>query len=136
PNLTITVQASKDYDNSHVAGWPPAPIELPTLGSNFAVTQPGGMGGRIYVCDAGNFNGDPKGYPDLVGLELTGPTSDVQATSQLLCIYNYYTPPPVRMSRTSGSTAPVSSRTSTHIPARRRSPWATTAAMGSSTSFS
>jgi hypothetical protein len=68
PNGTITVQAYKDYGNSSVAGWPPAPIELPRLGANFAVTQPGGLGGRIYVTDAGDFNAD--GYPDLIGLDI------------------------------------------------------------------
>jgi hypothetical protein len=88
PARTITVQAYKDYANSSVAGWPPAPIELSGLGFTFNVMNPGSLGGRIYVTDAGDFNGD--GYPDLVGLELTGPSSSRQATSQLVCINNYY----------------------------------------------
>jgi hypothetical protein len=93
PNATITVQAYKDYtnnsENNSVAGWPPAPIELPRLGANFAVTQPGGLGGRIYVCDAGDFNGD--GYPDVIGLDIwrqaTGRNTPMSA---LVFIQNNY----------------------------------------------
>ncbi len=45
-------------------------ITLNWLGANFQVTQPAGMGGRIYVCDSGDFDGD--GLPDLVGLDISG----------------------------------------------------------------
>jgi hypothetical protein len=68
PNATISIQAYKDYDNSSVANWAPAPIELPRLGANFMMTQPGTLGGMIYNVDSGDFNGD--GYPDLIGLDI------------------------------------------------------------------
>ncbi|MFQ6108969.1 MAG: PilC/PilY family type IV pilus protein, partial [Candidatus Aminicenantales bacterium] len=58
----------KDIRNSSVANWPPGPISLNYLGANFQVTEPSGMGAKIYVCDAGDFDGD--GYPDLVGLDI------------------------------------------------------------------
>ncbi len=58
----------KDVQNSSVANWPPGPVSLNFLGANFEVTEPAGMGAKIYVCDAGDFDGD--GYPDLIGLDI------------------------------------------------------------------
>jgi hypothetical protein len=83
----------KDSNNTAIFGWTPdtgqgSPIELPRLGANFAMTKPGGLGAHIYVTDAGDFNGD--GYPDLVGLELTGPSTDYQSTSRLVFLKNNY----------------------------------------------
>ncbi|MFO7980090.1 MAG: VCBS repeat-containing protein, partial [Candidatus Aminicenantes bacterium] len=43
-------------------------ITLNWLGANFQVTEPSGMGAKIYVCDAGDFDGDGK--PDLMGLDI------------------------------------------------------------------
>ena len=54
--------------NSSVANWPSGPVSLEYLGANFDITQPGGMGSKIYVCDAGDFDGDGK--PDLIGLDI------------------------------------------------------------------
>ena len=59
----------KDVDNSSVAYWPPGPISLNWLGGNLEITAPSAMGSQIYVCDAGDFDGD--GYPDLIGLDIT-----------------------------------------------------------------
>ena len=59
----------KDHAWCSVANWTPAPIMLSRLGANFEVTQPVGMGARIYVCDSGDFDGD--GMPDLIGLDIT-----------------------------------------------------------------
>ena len=62
---------SEDYKNNDyttVINWPPGPISLPYLGGNFAVTEPSGMGAKMYVTDAGDFNGD--GYPDIIGLDI------------------------------------------------------------------
>ncbi len=58
----------KDKVNSSVANWPSGPIHLNYLGANFAVTQPSGLGGYIYVCAPGDFDGD--GRTDLVGLDI------------------------------------------------------------------
>ena len=58
----------KDIDNTSVAYWPSGPISLNWLGGNLEITSPTGMGSRIYVCDAGDFDGD--GYPDLIGLDI------------------------------------------------------------------
>lgn len=58
----------KDKPNSSVANWPPGPIHLNYLGANFEMTQPSGLGGYIYVCASGDFDGD--GRPDLVGLDI------------------------------------------------------------------
>jgi len=71
----------KDKVNSSVAGWPPGPVTLSYLGANFAITQPGGMGSKIYVCDAGDFDGDGK--PDLIGL-------DIGVNNRLILIRNKY----------------------------------------------
>ena len=90
-NFTTTTY--KDVQNTAIYGWTPAlgqtaPLELPRLGANFAVTKPGSLGAHIYVTDAGDFNGD--GYPDLVGLELTGPAGSPQDTSRLIFLKNNY----------------------------------------------
>jgi hypothetical protein len=82
----------KDSNNTAVYGWTPdtgqgSPLELPRLGANFAVTKPGGLGAHIYVTDSADFDGD--GYPDLVGLELTG-SSSYQDTSRLVYLKNKY----------------------------------------------
>ncbi len=58
----------KDKVNSSVGKWPPGPVQLNYLGGNFEVTQPAGMGARMYVVAAGDFNSNGK--PDLVGLDL------------------------------------------------------------------
>jgi hypothetical protein len=71
----------KDKVNSSVANWPPGPATLSYLGANFAITQPGGMGSKIYVCDAGDFDGDGK--PDMVGL-------DIGVNNRLILIRNRY----------------------------------------------
>ncbi|HVP89757.1 MAG TPA: PilC/PilY family type IV pilus protein [Terriglobales bacterium] len=90
-NFTATTY--KDAANTAVYGWTPdkgitAPIELPRLGANFAVTKPGGLGAHIYCTASGDFDGD--GYPDLVGLELTGPSSNYQNTSRIVYLKNNY----------------------------------------------
>jgi len=83
----------KDAANSSVAGWTEdirGPITLPRLGANFQVASPGGMGAYIYVCAAGDFNGD--GYPDLVGLDLTRQRLNLPSPrSKLVFINNQYT---------------------------------------------
>ena len=70
PSKSIEVQAYRDYRDlmTTIYGWPSAPIELPRKGANFMMTSPGGLGGRIYSCDSGDFNAD--GYPDLIGLDI------------------------------------------------------------------
>jgi hypothetical protein len=83
----------KDADHTAVYGWTPStgqgsPIELPRLGANFAVTKPGNLGAHIYITDAGDFDGD--GYPDLIGLELTGPSGSPQDSSRLVYLANNY----------------------------------------------
>jgi hypothetical protein len=88
----FTTDTYKDTKNTAIYGWTPslgqtAPLELPRLGANFAVTKPGGLGAHIYVTDAGDFNGD--GYPDLIGLELTGGGTP-QNTSRLVYLQNNY----------------------------------------------
>jgi hypothetical protein len=60
----------KDTAASSVARWPAGPVVLPPLGSNFVVGAADKMGRRIYDCAAGDFDGD--GYPDLVGLDISG----------------------------------------------------------------
>ncbi|MBU1186221.1 MAG: VCBS repeat-containing protein [Acidobacteria bacterium] len=71
----------KDTINSSVSDWPNGPVSLNYLGANFQVTEPSGMGARIYVCDAGDFDGDGK--PDLIGL-------DIGNNNRLILIRNYY----------------------------------------------
>jgi PilY1 beta-propeller domain/FG-GAP-like repeat len=91
----------KDAQNTSVYGWgrpgtPPQPpvgqISLPRLGSNFAVAQPGSMGARIYSCAAGDFTGD--GYPDLIGLDISGQFSTLPQLSHLVLIRNQYAADP------------------------------------------
>jgi PilY1 beta-propeller domain/FG-GAP-like repeat len=60
----------KDTAATSAAHWPPGPIVLPALGSNFVVGAADRLGRRIYDCASGDFDGD--GYPDLVGLDITG----------------------------------------------------------------
>jgi hypothetical protein len=89
----FTTVTYKDSTNTAIYGWSPstgqtAPIELPRLGANFAVTKPGSLGAHIYVTDAGDLNND--GFPDLVGLELTGPAGSPQDTSRLVYLKNNY----------------------------------------------
>ena len=59
----------KNTELSSVAYWPPGPITLNWLGGNLEITNPFGMGARIYVCEAGDFDGD--GLPDLIGLDIS-----------------------------------------------------------------
>jgi len=58
----------KNAAMSSVAYWPPGPITLNWLGGNLEVMLPAGMGARIYVCEAGDFDSD--GRPDLIGLDI------------------------------------------------------------------
>ncbi len=71
----------KDVKNTTVINWPSGPISLPYLGGNFAVMEPAGMGAKMYVTDAGDFNGD--GYPDLIGL-------DIANNYRLILVENFY----------------------------------------------
>jgi len=71
----------KDLVWTSVQNWPPAPITLNWLGANFEVTEPAGMGAEIYVCDAGDFDGD--GLPDLIGL-------DIENNFRLILVRNYF----------------------------------------------
>lgn len=73
----------KDHQWCSVRNWTPAPITLNYLGANFEVTEPTGMGARIYVCDSGDFNGD--GLPDLIGLDIT-----TDPNNRLIMIWNNY----------------------------------------------
>jgi len=56
-------------------------VTLSWLGANFSIEEPSGMGAKIYVCDAGDFDGD--GYPDLIGL-------DIENNYRLILARNYY----------------------------------------------
>jgi hypothetical protein len=80
----------KDQALSSVAGWPPGPITLPRLGSNFVVGAADTLGRRIYQCASGDFTGD--GYPDLIGLDISGefPVTAGNPHSQLRLIENLY----------------------------------------------
>ncbi|MCX6572593.1 MAG: PilC/PilY family type IV pilus protein, partial [Candidatus Aminicenantes bacterium] len=80
----------KDVIQSSVARWPSGPITLPPLGSNFIVGSADRMGRRIYQCGAGDFTGD--GYPDLIGLDITGefPVTGANPWSELRLIRNIY----------------------------------------------
>jgi len=78
----------KDNANSAIAQWPSGPIMLPRLGANFAMTQPSSMGARIYSCASGDFTGD--GYPDLIGLDISGQFAALPFQSRLLLIRNQY----------------------------------------------
>jgi outer membrane protein assembly factor BamB len=73
----------KDHRWCSVRNWTPEPITLNYLGANFEVTEPTGMGARIYVCDAGDFDGDGK--PDLIGLDITN-----DPDNRLILIRNHY----------------------------------------------
>jgi hypothetical protein len=73
----------KDHVWCSVRNWTPAPITLNYLGANFEVTEPSGMGARIYVCDSGDFDGD--GMPDLIGLDIT-----TDPNNRLILIRNNY----------------------------------------------
>ncbi|MBS3818568.1 VCBS repeat-containing protein [bacterium] len=73
----------KDEVHSAVANWGRGYITLNQKGANFSVTEPSGMGAKIYVCDAGDFTGD--GYPDLVGLDITH-----NPTSRLVLVRNHF----------------------------------------------
>jgi hypothetical protein len=78
-----------DYKNvslCSVSNWPPGPITLNKLGANFDVVTPSGMGAYIYVCDAGDFDGDGK--PDLIGYDIT-PVNDVPLNRLVLIRNNY-----------------------------------------------
>lgn len=70
-----------DEQWTSVANWGNGHIHLSLLGGNFAVAQPSGMGAQIYVCDAGDFDGD--GLPDLMGF-------DINNNYRLVLIRNAY----------------------------------------------
>lgn len=76
----------KDEPNCSVAHWPSGPITLRNLGSNFDISTPQGMGGQIFTCDAGDFDGDGK--PDLIGLEIN-PNGNIYRC-RLLLIRNVF----------------------------------------------
>ena len=78
---TFDTTEYKDFQNSSVAHWGDGYITLNRLGAQFEVAEPTGMGAKIYVCDAGDFDGD--GYPDLIGL-------DIANNYRLILIRNYY----------------------------------------------
>jgi hypothetical protein len=82
--------AYKDLQQTAIAAWPTGPITLPRLGANFTMGAPGGMGAYIYVCAAGDFTND--GYPDLIGLDITGQRSLPQTSplSRLVLVRNQY----------------------------------------------
>jgi hypothetical protein len=48
----------KDHAWCSVRNWTPAPITLNMLGANFDITEPAGMGARIYIVGEGDFDGD------------------------------------------------------------------------------
>ncbi len=80
----------KDAAATSAARWPSGPIVLPALGSNFVVGAADSLGRRIYDCAAGDFDGD--GYPDLIGLDISGEyTSPVSSPqSEIRLIRNLY----------------------------------------------
>ncbi|HSA95847.1 MAG TPA: PilC/PilY family type IV pilus protein, partial [Acidobacteriota bacterium] len=82
--------AYKDVAASSVAHWPAGPITLPRLGSNFVVGAADSLGRRIYDCASGDFDGD--GYPDLIGLDITGEYTDPVSSpmSEIRLIRNLY----------------------------------------------
>lgn len=86
-NFSTTTYKDLNPGVNSVAQWPSGPIQLNRLGANFTLAAPQGLGAYIYSAGPGDFNGD--GYPDLVGLKLTG-TSSRQDTSQLELIWNTY----------------------------------------------
>jgi hypothetical protein len=59
----------KDKTYSSVSFWPPGPVTLSWLGGQLNISQPVGMGGKIYVCDKGDFDSD--GLPDLIGYDIS-----------------------------------------------------------------
>ncbi len=71
----------KDHANSSVAQWPAGPVTLNKLGGNFSIAAPSGMGARIYVAGAGDFDGD--GMPELIGL-------DIGNNYRLILVENHY----------------------------------------------
>lgn len=73
----------KDATNSAIANWPTGPISLNHKGENFEITEPAGMGAKIYVCDAGDFDGD--GRPDLIGLDI-----GTDSNYRLILVRNLY----------------------------------------------
>jgi len=82
---TFSTMGWKDQVNSSVY-WPGNDeISLNRQGANFEVAEPNGMGARIYVCDAGDFDGD--GYPDLVGLQIF---TDDPYQNRLLLVRNHF----------------------------------------------
>ncbi len=85
---TKLVGKFEDYTYTSVYGWPPSPIKLNQVGQNFSFASPQSMGAPIYCVGQGDLNGD--GYPDLVGLKLTGASGHRQDTSQLELIWNTY----------------------------------------------
>lgn len=64
----------KDGTYTSAADWPVGPIRLSQLGGHLVVAEPTGMDAMIYVCDAGDFDGDGK--PDLIGLDITNRDTD------------------------------------------------------------
>jgi hypothetical protein len=73
----------KDMGHSSVAYWPPGPISLNWLGGQFAVTEAYGMGGKIYICEQGDFDND--GYPDMMGYDITEDDNH-----KLILVRNYW----------------------------------------------
>ncbi|NOR21816.1 MAG: hypothetical protein GQ476_03870, partial [Candidatus Aminicenantes bacterium] len=73
----------KDMGNTSIAYWPPGPISLNWLGGQFEVTEALGMGGKIFICDQGDFDAD--GYPDVIGYDITD-----DENRKLLLVRNYW----------------------------------------------
>ena len=73
----------KDMGHTSIAYWPPGPITLNWLGGQFEVTEALGMGGKIFICDQGDFDAD--GYPDVIGYDITD-----DLNRKLLLVRNYW----------------------------------------------
>ncbi len=72
----------RDQDNTSAKWIGNGVVTLSNLGANFRVAEPNGMGARIYVCDAGDFDGD--GMPDLMGLDIT------DGINRLILVRNHF----------------------------------------------
>jgi len=93
PEYTINILENfdtidyKDIAHCTVADWPSGPITLALLGSDFDVTSPTGIGAKIYVCDAGDFDDD--GDTDLVGLDI-GAGDEPDVRHELCLLRNHF----------------------------------------------
>lgn len=75
----FTIDISENFDTTEykdlvkcsIANWPTGPVHLNYKGANFQITEPTGMGAKIYVCTPGFFDGNK--FPDMIGLDVTDP---------------------------------------------------------------